>query len=403
MRDVQERIDGWERAGLIDAETAQRLRTDEAAREGDAGGKEAVPAPIPVRSASAEKPRGLAFASVFGPGVSVGEMFAYLGTGFLLGAWTAFVIRISGDSADSTLVGVGFGIVAVALTVLGITLRSGDDRRRRAAGAAFLVGTGFAASAAAAFASRWSMDGPLVAVVVGLIAVLVAGAFRRIHPALLTEFGLILSVTGFGAAVLSWIEFLITPQFDGFNGEELATFDHLPLVLAQAAGWLLIALVLGLYALVVARADEGDEAAAHRRATLVRASAGLVAVLGLTRALTKEADIGGEYQRVIPAWAADLVILALAILLVERAFRRDSGAFLFAAGAGFIAALTDFNFSYLSDSTEVGLLIEGVILLAVGFVADRLRRRLAAGESDGGAPIATARPEPAEGESATLR
>jgi hypothetical protein len=41
-----------------------------------------------------------------------------------------------------------------------------------------------------------------------------------------------------------------------------------------------------------------------------------------------------------------------------------------------ITALTDFNFSYLSDQTEVGLLIEGLILLAVGFAADRIRRRL---------------------------
>ena len=39
-------------------------------------------------------------------------------------------------------------------------------------------------------------------------------------------------------------------------------------------------------------------------------------------------------------------------------------------------ALTDFNFSYLSESRDVGLVIEGVILLGVGFAADRLRRRI---------------------------
>ena len=41
-----------------------------------------------------------------------------------------------------------------------------------------------------------------------------------------------------------------------------------------------------------------------------------------------------------------------------------------------MVALSDFNFSYLSSSTEVGLLIEGVILLGAGFGAARLRRRL---------------------------
>jgi hypothetical protein len=39
-------------------------------------------------------------------------------------------------------------------------------------------------------------------------------------------------------------------------------------------------------------------------------------------------------------------------------------------------ALSDFNFNYLSTTTEVGLLIEGVILLAAGFAADRVRRRI---------------------------
>jgi hypothetical protein len=394
MRDVQDRIDGWERAGLIDAETAQRLRNDEAGRDAAraaAGGGE-MPAAV-AASATAARPRGLAFSTVFGPGVTVGEMFAYLGTGFLLAAWSAFIVRLSGDTADPRTVGIGFGIAAVALAVLGAVLRTGDERRRRAAGAAFLAATGFAAAAMGAVASDWTMDGRVVAVLVAAVATLVSAAFRRFHPALLTELGVLASVTSLGAAIMSWVEDLVTPRFDGFNGETLATFDHLPLVLAQAAGWLLIALALGLYALVVARADEGDEAAAHRRATLVRVWAGLVAVLGLTTALTKQAYIGEEYQRVIPPWAADLAILALAILLVERAFRRDSGAFLFAAGIGFIAALTDFNFSYLTTSTEVGLLIEGAILLAVGFVADRLRRRLAADEHDVRAPSPTAAAE----------
>ena len=44
-------------------------------------------------------------------------------------------------------------------------------------------------------------------------------------------------------------------------------------------------------------------------------------------------------------------------------------------------ALTDFNVTYLSGSTEVALLIEGLILLGVGVVADRLRRRIGRGDA----------------------
>ena len=66
----------------------------------------------------------------------------------------------------------------------------------------------------------------------------------------------------------------------------------------------------------------------------------------------------------------------LSLILLERAFRRDATAYVYAAALGLIVALTDFNLTYLSDSTEIGLAIEGAILLGVGLVADRLRRRI---------------------------
>ena len=86
---------------------------------------------------------------------------------------------------------------------------------------------------------------------------------------------------------------------------------------------------------------------------------------------------GGQLRgRVIEPWIADLALLVLAAVLVQRAFRRDASTFVYAAALGLIIALTDFNFTYLSSSTEVGLLIEGVILLGAGVTADRLRRRI---------------------------
>jgi hypothetical protein len=397
MNDVHARIDAWESSGLIDPATAARLRAAEAARDADAGHDPAAPAPSATGSTeTADRDRPLALSTIFGPGVTVGEMFAYLGTGFLLGAWTAFAARLSGGSSGSGIVGAGLAIAAGALVILGVVLRDGDARRRRAAGVAFLGATGYAAAAATAFLASQSLDGRLLALIAATVALVVAAVLRRLHAALLTEFGLLSAVTGFGASVMSWIEGAISPRFEGFNAREAGGFDPAALALLQAAGWLAIALVLGLYALRVARGPDGD-AAARRRAALIRVWAGLVAVLGVTSTLTRQAYIAGEYRRVIPEWTADLAILALAIVLVERAFRRDAGAFLFAGGVGFIAALTDFNFSYLSESTEVGLLIEGVILLGVGFVADRLRRRLS------GTPPASEPPPAAEPREPALR
>ena len=77
-------------------------------------------------------------------------------------------------------------------------------------------------------------------------------------------------------------------------------------------------------------------------------------------------------------------MLALSAILVERAFRRDATSFIYAAALGLMVALTDFNLTYLSDTTEVALLIEGLILLAVGLAADRLRRRIG---RDGAQPV----------------
>ena len=49
---------------------------------------------------------------------------------------------------------------------------------------------------------------------------------------------------------------------------------------------------------------------------------------------------------------------------------------MYAAALGLIVALTDLNVSYLSASTEIALVLEGVILLAVGFAANTLRGRV---------------------------
>ena len=336
MDAVLDRIDGWERAGLIDEATAARLRAAESERAAD------EPAPVgaampdadaDARAGRRDRSGHLALSSIFGPSVTVGEMFAYLGAGFLLGAWSAAVIRLAGEGATGTTVGLGSLAAAGVLTALGLFLRSGDGRRRRAAGVVLLVATAYVAGAAAAFVSGPELDFSVRPVIIAAASLGAAAVYRMMHAALLTELGLIATITGFGAAVLGWVQAVINPPSDsGLFGESTpANPDAIMVLVVSAAGWLLVALVIGLLALGEERSapdelDDPDEnAAARRRATLTRAWAGLVAVLGLVNAMTQRDYTSEEFGRVIEPWIGDLLILGLAIILVERAFRRDFG------------------------------------------------------------------------------
>ena len=418
MDDVLDRIAGWERDGLIDPPTAERLRGAETARSAgrdggrptvagaaaDAAGEPATaPGVVPTEgrpvvadgvAASPARREPLSIASVFGPGVTIAEMFGYLGSGFLLGAWTAFVARIAGSDEATDRLGFGGLITAAGLVLLAFALGTADRRRRRAAGVALLVALGYVSASLAAVLARQSLDPLLLALLATAGTVAAAVLFRRWLPALLTTFGLLVAITAFGWAVIQWAASLVAPEpFDGFVNPDRPPGRELPVILVQAAGWLLVALVMGFLAIVEDRAEPGADRdpegrpAAHRRGTLIRAWAGLVAVWGLASAVTRSSfNADFETIRVVPAWLGDAAILILAIVLVERAFRRDSGAFLFAAAIGFLAALSDFNLSYLSDIRELGLLIEGGILLGVGVAAARLRRRMSRGRPEPGPP-----------------
>jgi hypothetical protein len=405
MDPVTARIDAWQHAGLIDSVTADRLRADEAARLRDLDASSAdepsrpagFAAPGPA-APTAARPGYLTISSVFGPGITIGEMFGYLGAGFLLGAWSAFVVRLAGPSADLTMIGGGALIAAVGLVVLALALGTTKPRQRRAAGVALVVAVLYVAAAAGSFIARSKFDPYVIAMIVTAAAMGAATAFRLLLPGLLTTIALVGSITSFGWAVIAFAVSLVVPRVDyGFELDSRPA-NPLPGILIAAVGWLVVGLVLGIVAIAEDRAapdraaDPDGHAAARRRSTLIRAWAGLVAVWGLASAVTTSTYTNDnfDYGRVIPPWIGDAAILVLALVLVERAFRRDSGAFLFAAGIGFATALTDFNFSYLSESRDLGLLIEGGILLVVGFGAERLRRRMPGGRPPG--PPATARP-----------
>jgi hypothetical protein len=90
--------------------------------------------------------------------------------------------------------------------------------------------------------------------------------------------------------------------------------------------------------------------------------------------------------RVVSPWLGDAAILLLAMVLIGLAFHRDATGYLWAAAMGVVIALTDLNVTYTAGNTWVALLLEGAILLAVGVLADRLRRMIRGLRSTHAAP-----------------
>ncbi len=387
MSDATEHIAGWEAAGLIDRETADRLR---------AASDLTADRNAPAASTTAHPRSGAA--ALFGPSLTISEVFAYLGGAFLLAAWSSFMSRSDASNGEpGVLLGAMALLAAGVLGVIGLRLMGGGERASRASGVAFLLVSTYVATAAAAFGNAAGLDWPTLGVVGSAAGLATAIALRVLHPAVLTQVGILAFLTSLGVSALAWLQVTLFPEnFSPDTGLPTSTGpDPLLLVAATAAWWLATAVGIALIGLREARIAERDaDPGAGRRAAISRFWAGIVAVLGLSQAISRSAGFAnGEYGRVVEPWVGDLALVALSAILVERAFRRDATSFIYAAALGLMIALTDFNITYLSGSTEVALLIEGLILLAVGVVADRLRRRIGRGDASKlGAPVVDVAP-----------
>jgi hypothetical protein len=322
------------------------------------------------------------------PGAAITELVAYLGVGVLLGVWIVFLGRIAGEPyREVTLYG-GLTLAALVMFGLGTWLAPRDRRSRRGAGVAFLTVTLLAAGAAEFLVQadflrnrlQWEAPGVLVAG----IAVAVAIGLRRLLPAVATQLGLLAALTALAAAVLAWLGWLVHPVYfgGGYTPDPVVPApEPVGLVLVAGAWWLLVVLGLGLLSRFEARQGEADPGAS-RRASVTRSWAAFVAVGVLASALASSGNLGGgHYGRLLEPWIADVALIALAVVLVERTFRRGSIALLFAAAVATVLALSDLDFSYVSVPTGGRLSIEAAIVLATGFVADQLRRRVDSGRS----------------------
>jgi hypothetical protein len=324
-------------------------------------------------------------AAIFGPGIGIGELFGYLGAIFLLAATDAFIVRIAGARTDpETTFAVGAALQAAVLFAIGYRLRGSDQRRSRAAGVAFLLAAIHAGVAGGFAAEAANVHWPVTAIVAAGSALAVAGLTRYLHPGLLTQTAVLGSITSLAGAILVWLEQTLIPPpvFDSGGAVTDTGPDPILLVLGSAVWWLATGLIIGLIGLREA-GQVGRDPTASRRAGLTRLWAGLVAIGGFASAVTRTDVLAdGGFGRVIEPLLAELAILVLAAILIQRAFRRDDSAFVYPAALGVIIALTDFNVSYLAEGPEVGLFVEGLILLAVGFGAQRLRRRIASSRID---------------------
>jgi hypothetical protein len=375
---VIERIEAWEAIGLIDHETADRLRSAERAAPG-------LELAGPARGPSV-------VAAFFGPAVTVAELFAYVGGAFLLAAWHTILASYAFPASASGVSGPVFAfllaeyaIPAIVLSIAGLFATGGTDRQRRFAGVAFGVATwhilqtvqvGLQPSQAVL---QNGLNWDPAAVLAAVAAVVAALVYRRVHPAVLTQIGFLAAVAFLASRLLQVVEdqwYWPSVGIDGTVDPGLARAR----VGLTIAWWLGFALVFGFIARFerrrAAAAPDLDGGAAARRAAVSAWAAGLTAIAGTATAVMQSNGNG----RALEVWIGDVAILAVAVLLLGLAFRRGAGAYLYPGALGLIVALSDLNSHYVAEQVGIGvaLLVEGVILLGAGLFAERIRRRLGA-------------------------
>jgi hypothetical protein len=361
MRDeILERIDAWLEAGLIDPATAERLRTAERAEPS-------------VQAARPSNPMQAAGAW-FGPPSTIAEWFGYIGAAFLLAAW--HVLAPNGTTFQDGLRWFG---PAIVFTAIGFGLLRMSERLGRPAGVAFVVATVHVYAGLHAILGPANPPPEPEVLATGLTAA-AALAYRRFHPAVLTQIGVLGALLSFATSLLTWLRDVIFGA--GASPFQASQSSVLAMALLSAGWWLVWAVALGLLARWEWRIGEEApieatpaEAAAARRGRVTRLVAGLTAVLGAMSGVW----LSGADGRALEPLVGDGVLILISGVLLAISIRFGSLTYLLPAATGFIAALTDLNAKYVAQQTGTGiaLLLEGLILLGTGVVAEQLRRRLA--------------------------
>src|SRR5439155_481782 len=113
-----------------------------------------------------------------------------------------------------------------------------------------------------------------------------------------TQIALLGAVTAFGAAILAYLEPMISaaPASIDFSQQQPAD-SILVRVVLPAIAWLVVAFAIGLVGLAEARSTDD---LGRRRATVTRFWAGILAVLGLATSAFRSGSLGdGTYDRLV--------------------------------------------------------------------------------------------------------
>jgi Predicted membrane protein (DUF2157) len=373
---VIRRIEAWEAAGLIDPETADRLREAEA---------NAVPVPDQAAEArAAGAGRGL--------GVTAVELFVYLGAAFVLGAWYALIASTNPSWEDSSARFAAAGLIAaLALALLGVAMAGRDARFRRAAGVAFLValpnlGAGVYLLADTLHHEVYP-DAPTNTLVASIVVLLAALVARRVLPALTTQLGLAAAAATVGGLAMGWLDAVLFPR-GGVEWQPRPIDETAALVrvLLSMVWWWAVAAAMAVLLVIL-----DPEPRTEGRTRLGRIAVGLTAVLGTTSAVFVRHDwIDGSSlsgQPVLEPFVGAAIILAVSGVLLVLAVRRQSVGYLWPGGLGVFIALTWMNAEYLAVESGlwIALLVEGAVLFGVAFGVNRMSRRLQPGEM--GTPV----------------
>jgi hypothetical protein len=370
---VMRRIEAWEAAGLIDPETARRLREAEAS---------AIPEPEP-EEAEARVP-----GASRGFGVTAVELFVYLGAAFVLGAWYALIASTNPSWEDSSARFATAGLIAsIALALMGVAMAGRDARFRRAAGVALLValpnlGAGVYLLADTLHRETYP-DAPTNALVASIVVLATALAARRFVPALTTQLGLAVAVATAGAFAMGWLDAALFPR-GGVEWEPRPLDETAALVrvVLSMAWWWAVAAVMALLLVIL-----DPRPRTEGRTRLGRIAVGLTAVLGTTSAVLIRHDWGEGFgnagQPVLEPFVGAAIILAVSGVLVGLAVKRQSVGYLWPGGLGVFIALTWLNAEYLAVESGlwIALLVEGAVLFGVAFGVNRMGRQLRPAEA----------------------
>lgn len=343
------RIDQWLAEGLIDQETAERLRAAEAGGAHGAGTPSSLSGPSDW----------LRFSAV--------EFFAYIGIGFVV---AAYYWAVTQQTSEELALGIAIALASAVFLIAGWVTRGRVGAIGRAASPALLVGglqVPFATFLMLEPAELVEVLRLALAAFVWLVVALAATWRLRSLP---TQIGWLSAAVAFAWFTAAYLGEVLFGSSEGFEPDAQDTMRYLLLAISMV--------VVAMFAALVGEREARDAAGdpgARRRAALTRFWAGMTAVVGLSVTLLVPAS--ADLATVEPIVCQAIVLLA-ALVLVAVSARTSALSYLLPGGLGVVLALTAFNAEYISDEigTAGALLVEGLVLLGAGVGVQVARSRL---------------------------